>query len=296
MRKHTPVYATVPMIRYSWCLANGVDLEQARSTWVGRTCGNPRCVRPKHLLKYGDGYGPRQRLRRDQVIAILHLAAKYGAQLNVKALADYLGRPHSVVGSVVRRKAWRGISVPADYRLPKHYERVPRLLFRWRTPLTDEQRQDLQGKVDLCDTLPALERSLLNTRFGLDGNPPRSVAEIARQNKMLYSSADRMIRRALKIIDGVQQSPKHFLSFDARDDLQTRINASSLTERERAALSARYGLEGQSPQRLAHIGQLMGISRQRVDQLVKSARAKLKRAGGAQENDTTKINSTTIQS
>ncbi len=51
----------------------------------------------------------------------------------------------------------------------------------------------------------------------------------------------------------------------------------SLSERERAVVVAHYGLEGNEPQKKAHIGQKLGVSRARIDQIEFKAMRNLRR-------------------
>jgi RNA polymerase sigma factor (sigma-70 family) len=58
-----------------------------------------------------------------------------------------------------------------------------------------------------------------------------------------------------------------------------RLALSCLTKRERAALLLAYGLDEQEEARsLAQVGRLLGLSRERVRQLIAAALAKLRRS------------------
>ncbi len=60
---------------------------------------------------------------------------------------------------------------------------------------------------------------------------------------------------------------------EVRDTLQEALNR--LTERERLVLSLRYGLQNGVPHTLEQIAQVVGVTRERVRQIEKVARAKL---------------------
>jgi RNA polymerase sigma factor (sigma-70 family) len=64
----------------------------------------------------------------------------------------------------------------------------------------------------------------------------------------------------------------------AGDELRDLL--SGLSERERAVLRARYGLEGES-ESLRQIGERLGLSAERVRQLENRAIGKLRSAGSA---------------
>jgi DNA-directed RNA polymerase sigma subunit (sigma70/sigma32) len=198
-------------------------------------------------------------------------------RLFLKRLADYLKVSKRLVRNIAYHKTHQDVFVPEGYHLPKHYEKVPGLLLRgWRRWLDEEERDELRRRLERCDSLPPLNRALVIERFGLEGSSPQTFSALARRHAMTPGNVYAMVTQTTKILDGKKSLPEHLLSADDRVEWSKRVRSCrSLTKNEVLALEARFGLTGQAPQTLQNIGQTLGVSRQRIDQLVQSGRAKL---------------------
>ncbi|MGC8941929.1 MAG: sigma-70 family RNA polymerase sigma factor [Sulfurihydrogenibium sp.] len=73
---------------------------------------------------------------------------------------------------------------------------------------------------------------------------------------------------------GTEDIEKEILENTLKKELESMLNV--LDEREREIIKLRYGLEGNEPKTLEEVGEMLGISRERVRQLEQRALKKLK--------------------
>jgi len=69
---------------------------------------------------------------------------------------------------------------------------------------------------------------------------------------------------------------KEYESMELRDSVYTLLDCACLSERERHAIMLRFGLSDHVPHTLPQIGALMGVSKQRVDAIIRRALGKLR--------------------
>ncbi|HEU5117735.1 MAG TPA: sigma factor-like helix-turn-helix DNA-binding protein [Isosphaeraceae bacterium] len=76
------------------------------------------------------------------------------------------------------------------------------------------------------------------------------------------------------LTDGGSKSPDHLLiEADEVDRIMERM--AMLDDREETIIRLRFGLDDQGPRTLREVGEVLGLTRERVRQLEKQARAKL---------------------
>ncbi|MER3411270.1 MAG: RNA polymerase sigma factor, partial [Thermoleophilia bacterium] len=133
--------------------------------------------------------------------------------------------------------------------------------------------------------------------YALEHREP-SLEELARRTGIACDQAEALVRadaqtRSLEqpilgaegeigVLGDLLEDP---MSADAFEEVLDEIAAaelrallSHLSERERDIVTARFGLEGRRPERLAEIGARLGVSAERVRQLEERALAKLRAA------------------
>lgn len=223
---------------------------------------------------------PQKKLSATQVTDILYLYAKYGTRLNFSVLARHLTVSPVTVHAIAHRKIRQDIPSPSKkHRLPAVYQTIPNLIrSRIESPhtMTAERRRELAEKVEHNEWLTDLERAVFVTRHGLNGDPPKSVTDIAAQMNFSYQKVGKALYLAFKKVDGDWSPPRHHLLNEKKIELLKKIGQCKLlTERERYALIARYGLDEQPPKTLEDIGRTLSVTREWVRKIIAQALGKV---------------------
>jgi RNA polymerase sigma factor (sigma-70 family) len=135
---------------------------------------------------------------------------------------------------------------------------------------------DALGESRLADDLlassfdvwwPSLEKQLAEIEQQTSGAEPP-----VRTDRELLEEMLNTVRAVARALDGV--GVEHRLMTELRKDSVLRA-LDSLPRREAEVLKLRFGLEGEGPKTLQEIGNLLGVSRERVRQIEAQALARV---------------------
>lgn len=116
---------------------------------------------------------------------------------------------------------------------------------------------------------------ILGLSFGVKDGVRMSIEEIAKMLEYSVEKATRLHQRAWRKVMGVLIEEQ-----DLRRDANEVVwsgDPESLNEQEETVIRLRLGLDGGKPLTLRGIGERFGVTKARIHQIEKSARAKLQR-------------------